>query len=268
MWKKIPPGTTSAPGATSASGIWTVDPDWGCPLWRDELNRANAHFPSTGMNAVGFLPTWRGASAHRRLPSRAMAATHRAWKSTSIVRPGASTTRTTAPPTAEGGSRASFPSSEGRALSLMMRMDLNKTVGGTRLTLYANLPKGQKITTYRRMLGSRRSRPPVNPSSRSLIRRNSGHRGVRHGGTARRRRCDRSHPLCPVRHRLPESPTLPALPTKQKRRCLALAPYQRPPPGYRASPRKARLRSTAAPSRRPACARTAWSAAVCSTPRA
>ena len=78
MWKKIPPGTTSAPGATSASGIWTVDPDWGCALWRDELNRANAHFPSTGMNAVGFLPTWRGASAHRRLPSRAMAATHRA----------------------------------------------------------------------------------------------------------------------------------------------------------------------------------------------
>lgn len=31
-----------------------------------------------------------------------------------------------------------------------MRMDLNKTVGGTRLTLYANLPKGQKITTYAR----------------------------------------------------------------------------------------------------------------------
>ena len=184
MWKKIPPGTTSAPGATSASGIWTVDPDWGCPLWRDELNRANAHFPSTGMNAVGFLPTWRGASAHRRLPSRAMAATHRAWKSTSIVRPGASTTRTTAPPTAEGGSRASFPSSEGRALSLMMRMDLNKTVGGTRLTLYANLPKGQKITTYARFEAEQAASQSQQPKPHQAQQRPSRSAPRRHGSPA------------------------------------------------------------------------------------
>ena len=69
---KIPPGTTSAagkkqpglsttslftesPGATSASGVWMVDPDWACALWRDELHRAASHFPSTGMNAVGFF---------------------------------------------------------------------------------------------------------------------------------------------------------------------------------------------------------------------
>ena len=50
----IPPGTTSAPG-DEASGMWTVDPDWGCALWRDELNRAESHFPSTGMNAAGFF---------------------------------------------------------------------------------------------------------------------------------------------------------------------------------------------------------------------
>jgi hypothetical protein len=35
--------------------MWTVDPDWGCALWRDELNRAKSHFPSTGTNAAGFF---------------------------------------------------------------------------------------------------------------------------------------------------------------------------------------------------------------------
>ena len=46
---------TESPGATSASGVWMVDPDWACALWRDELHRAASHFPSTGMNAVGFF---------------------------------------------------------------------------------------------------------------------------------------------------------------------------------------------------------------------
>lgn len=37
------------------TSVWTVDPDWGCTLWRDELGRAKSYFPSTGMNAVGFF---------------------------------------------------------------------------------------------------------------------------------------------------------------------------------------------------------------------
>ena len=142
-----------------------------------------------------------------------------------------------------------------------LAMDLNQTIGGTRLTLFANLPKGQKVTTY--ALGSRR----IYPISRSL---NSGHRqhGVRHSGTAARlAHRGRSRPLFPARHGLPD-------PTKQRRRCLERCPRQsrwqrprgRPPPrGYRASRRKARLRCTADPSRRRACARTA---SACSTPHA
>jgi len=39
------------------SDVWIVDPDWGCALWRDELDRADSYFPSTGMNAVGFFAT-------------------------------------------------------------------------------------------------------------------------------------------------------------------------------------------------------------------
>jgi len=41
--------------ASAQTSVWTVDPDWGCALWRDELGRANSYFPSTGMNAVGFF---------------------------------------------------------------------------------------------------------------------------------------------------------------------------------------------------------------------
>ena len=37
------------------TSVWTVDPDWGCALWRDELGRAASYFPSTGINAVGFF---------------------------------------------------------------------------------------------------------------------------------------------------------------------------------------------------------------------
>ena len=40
---------------STAAGFYTVDPDWACSLWRDELHSANAYFPSTGMNAAGFF---------------------------------------------------------------------------------------------------------------------------------------------------------------------------------------------------------------------
>ena len=54
---KIPTGTTSAESASVGDGVWTVNPDWSCALWRDELGRAASYFPSTGMNAVGFFAT-------------------------------------------------------------------------------------------------------------------------------------------------------------------------------------------------------------------
>ena len=38
-----------------ASGVWTVDADFACNLWNEELGAMIAHWPSTGMGAVAFI---------------------------------------------------------------------------------------------------------------------------------------------------------------------------------------------------------------------
>ena len=56
-------------------------------------------------------------------------------------------------------------------------MDLNQTIGGTRLTLFANLPKGQKVTTYARFEAdlSHQPKPQQRPSTaRSAAQRHGG----------------------------------------------------------------------------------------------
>ena len=44
---QLPPG--------KASGVWAVDADIGCTLWRGPLMAVASKFPSTGMTAVGFF---------------------------------------------------------------------------------------------------------------------------------------------------------------------------------------------------------------------
>ena len=38
-----------------ASGVWTVDADFACNLWKEELGAMAAQWPSTGMGAVAFI---------------------------------------------------------------------------------------------------------------------------------------------------------------------------------------------------------------------